>query len=36
MKVAVHQNDPSKEINKELQDNFFKDDSFLCNYAGIE
>ena len=27
MKVAVHQNDPSKEINKELQDNFFKDDS---------
>lgn len=27
MKVAVHLNDPSKEINKELQDNFFKDDS---------
>ena len=27
MKVAVHQNDPTKEINEELQQHFFKEDS---------
>jgi len=29
MKVAVHQNDPTKEINTELQSNFFKDESLF-------
>lgn len=27
MKVAVHQNDPTSEINEDLQSNFFKEDS---------
>jgi hypothetical protein len=29
IKIAVHKHDPSKEINSQLQDNFFKDDSFF-------